>query len=62
MARQWHCGREANLAESGVRTGEHGETGRTASCFYCAEEVEHPLTLELSGIRAKIAAEGTEGV
>jgi hypothetical protein len=41
---------------------ESTETGRTAGCFYCTEELEHPLALALSGVRAKVTADGTEGV
>ena len=38
------------------------ETGRTASCLYCAEKLEHALALALSGIRAKVTADSAEGV
>jgi hypothetical protein len=41
--------------------GRAGE-GRTACCLYCAEELEHTLALALSGVRAKVTADSTEGV
>jgi hypothetical protein len=37
-------------------------TGRTASCLYGAEELEHTLPLALSWVRAKVTADCTEGV
>ena len=37
-------------------------TGRTASCLYGAEELEHTLALALSRVRAKVTADCTEGV
>ena len=35
---------------------------RTAYCLYCAEKLEHALALALSGVRAKVAADSTEGI
>ena len=52
---------ETSLAESRGRMGRTG-TGRTASCLYCAEEHEHTIALALSGVRAKVTADCTEGV
>lgn len=49
------------LAVSGGRMGWN-RTGRTAGCLYSAEELEHPLALALSRVRAKVTADGTEGV
>ncbi len=52
---------ETSLAESNGKMGRTG-TGRTASCLYGAEELEHTLALALSGVRAKVTADCTEGV
>jgi hypothetical protein len=52
---------KTSLAESNGRMGRTG-TGRTASCLYGAEELEHTLALALSGVRAKVTADCTEGV
>ena len=52
---------ETSLAESSGRMSRTG-TGRTASCLYGAEELEHTLALALSGVRAKVTADCTEGV
>ena len=52
---------EASLAESSRRMGRT-RTGRTASCLYGAEELEHTLALALSWVRAKVTADCTEGV
>jgi hypothetical protein len=49
------------LAESSGRMGRT-RTGRTASCLYGAEELEHTLALALSWVRAKVTADCTEGV
>ena len=53
--------REEGLSERCGRMGKT-ETGRTASCLYCSEKLEHTLALALSGVRAKVTAYGTEGV
>jgi hypothetical protein len=37
-------------------------TGRTASCLYGAKELEHTVALALARVRAKVAADGAEGV
>jgi hypothetical protein len=52
---------EKVLSERCGRMGKTG-TGRTASCLYCSEKLEHTLALALSGVRAKVTAYGTEGV
>ena len=52
---------ETSLAESRGRMGRTG-TGRTTSCLYGAEELEHTLALALSGVRAKVTADCTESV
>jgi len=52
---------ETNLAESRGRMGRT-RTGRTASCLYGTEELEHSLALALSRVRAKVTADCTESV
>jgi hypothetical protein len=52
---------ETSLAESSGRMGRTG-TGRTTSCLYGAEELEHTLALALSWVRAKVTADCAEGV